>query len=324
MKLNIFATNGRDFKLPPRIRNLSMALPIIFFHYGNPAYLKYALKQAHHFNPDSRIYLIGDKKNNKYPFLTHVIATNFEADTQAFRAVYKHMTSNDEAYELNCFLRWFYMRAVCKANNIEEFIYLDSDVLAFQNFTELTPIFKDHRIANTCDFTGMPAFTWFKDFSVLDDFCNYLLYSYRDKTALAEIEKLYQPFIDDPTLLGGISDMVLFHLYFQDHPEGTLKLDLINDEIAIDISINREDGYEMENGIKKVYWQEGLPYCKLADSDKLVRFATLHYQGSAKPYMRKNFTAGGYTLAKIWEEMDLKARFKRFRRSLKKALLGKG
>lgn len=301
-----------------------MALPIIFFHYGNPAYLKYVLKQARHFNPDSKIYLIGDKKNNRYPFLTHILASDFEADTSAFRAIYKHMTSNDETYELNCFLRWFYVRGVCRANSIEAFIYLDSDVLAFQNFTELTKIFKDYKIANTCDFTGMPAFTWFKGFSVLDEFCNYLLHSYRDKPVLAKIEKLYQPYVDDPALIGGISDMVLFHLYFQEHPEGTLKLDLINDEIAIDISINREDNYEMENGMKKVYWHDGLPYCKLKHTGKLIRFATLHYQGDAKFHIRKNFTAGGYKIAKLWEDADLKARFKRFRRLVKRSLSGKG
>jgi hypothetical protein len=294
-----------------------MSIPIIFFHYGNPKYLKYALKQARYFNPDAEIYLIGDEKNNKYAFVTHVSAEGLEAQPAAFTEIYKHMSSNGEQYELTCFLRWFYVRALCKTKKIEQFIYLDSDVLVYQDFAKLVPLFGESKIANTCDEMGVPAFTWFKDYSVIDDFCNYLMQSYSDKNMLAKIEQLYQPFADDPQLMGGISDMVLFHLYFQDHPEGTLKVDLINDEIAVDACINRQDGYEMENGMKKIYWKARIPYGKLLQNNTLIRFALLHYQGEAKKHMRKDFTGGGYRAAILWEEWDLKAKIKKLKQSLK-------
>lgn len=294
-----------------------MAIPIIFFHYSNPDYLKYALKQARFYNPEAEIFLLGDKKNDKYPFITHVNAANFEGQAQAFASSYKHMTSNGYMYELNCFLRWFYVREFCKQKGIEEFIYLDSDVLVFQDFDKLVPLFGNARIVNTCDEMGVPAFTYFKSYSVIDEFCHYLLKSYTDPAMLARLEQLYQPFNADPEMLGGISDMVLFHLYFQDHPEGTLKADLINNEVAIDACINREDGFEMEDGMKKIYWKDNIPYCKQTKSGKLIRFAMLHYQGHAKSFMRRDYRAGGYRTAILWEDWGLKAKFKSLKRSLK-------
>jgi hypothetical protein len=294
-----------------------MAIPVIFFHYGNPPYLKYALKQARFYNPDADIYLLGDKKNDRYPFITHVPAASFEAATRHFRSIYQHRSNNDLNYELMCFLRWFYIQAFCEANNIEEFIYLDSDVLCYQNFSDLVPLFGNANIANTCDDLGMPAFTYFKSRQVINDFCDHLVRYYTHPQAIATLDKLYQPFKDDDQLMGGISDMALFHLYFHDHPQGAIKVDLVTDEIAVDSNINLADGYEAERGIKKIYWINNLPHGKKAASGKFVRFVTLHYQGLAKDAMRQNYTGGGYRVAKYLETKDIKVKIKRAKKAIK-------
>jgi hypothetical protein len=278
-----------------------MAIPIIFFHQGNSKYLKYSLKQARTFNPHSPVYLLGDERNDRYPFITHVFADKYAPAVKAFSAVYRHLSSNDKEYELNCFLRWFYIKAFCRENNIEEFIYLDSDVLLFQDVNEMLPFFQNAAIANTADSTGMPAFTYFKDHKAIVDFCNYLLRAYTEPTAIKELDGFYEPFVTPPGMMGGVCDMTLFHFYFRDHPNDTLKIDLIDNELAVDVSINNSDGYEMENGLKKVYWQNNLPYCKRINDGKLIRFATLHYQGDAKNLMAKHFKGGGYALRRAWE-----------------------
>ncbi|MGF7082438.1 hypothetical protein [Mucilaginibacter sp. UYCu711] len=293
-----------------------MSLPIIFFHTGNPRYLKYSLKQAKHFNPDSEIYLIGDGKNNKYPFVSHVLASKFKHEAEAFTALYKHRSSNDYQYELNCYLRWFYVGAFCRENKIESFIYLDSDVLLYHDFSELVPLLQGCEIANTCDEMGVPAVTYFRDYKAINHFCDYLIEAYNDGPINDEIELLYQPFAADPELFGGISDMVLFHLYFQHHPEGKIKIDLINNQIAVDACISRADGYETDkNGVKRIYWQNQLPYCKHLESGVLIRFATLHFQGDMKNEMRRNYTGGGYHFAKIADELSLKN--KQLRKAMK-------
>jgi len=278
-----------------------MAIPIIFFHSGNSKYLKYSLKQARTFNPDSPVYLLGDKSNNRYPFITHVLADKYEPAVKAFSKIYKHRSSNGEVYELNCFLRWFYIEAFCRENNIEAFIYLDSDVLLFQNVTEMVPVFKNAAIANTCADMGMPAFTYFKNNTALSNFCNYLIRAYTEEKAIKELDKYYEPFANSSEMMGGVCDMTLFHFYFRDHPHDTLKIDLINNELGVDVSINSSDGYEMENGIKKIYWQNNLPYCKRISDGKLIKFATLHYQGDAKKLMARHFKGKGYIITRAWD-----------------------
>lgn len=294
-----------------------MPIPIIFFHYGNSDYLKYSLKQARYFNPDAEIYLIGDKSNNKYSFVKHVMATDFSDAGAEFTPVYKHQSPNSYNYELNCFLRWFYIRDFCRANNIEAFIYLDSDVLVFQDFTKLVPLFNNARIANTCEENGVPAFTYFRDYQTISSFCDYMVKSYSEPASVAKLDSIYESFKNDPEMVGGISDMILFHLYFHDHPEGALKVDFVTEDIAIDSNIKRPDIYEMENGFKKIYWKAGLPYGKNAVSGKLIRFAALHYQGNAKDVMRQHYTSGGYRIAKYLENKGIKDKVKRAKKSIK-------
>ena len=292
-----------------------MALPIIFFHYGNPAYLKYSLKQAKFFNPNSTIYLLGDDSNNCYSFVTHIPANKYKSEATQFIKNYKHLTSNSEDYELTCFLRWFYINAFCRENNIGAFIYLDSDVLLYEDIATMQPFFEHSKIANTCDTTGVPAFTYFNGQKAINDFCDFLLYSYTHNDAVKNLEALYEPFTKAPETLGGISDMTLFHLYFQEHPADTMKINFINDDLAIDICINNPDGFEMAAGIKKIIWQDGLPYGINSESGSLIRFASLHYQGKSKNLIFRHYLAGGYKLQQFRDK--LKERFKKIRRSIK-------
>lgn len=292
-----------------------MSIPIVFFHYGNPDYLKYTLKQTRYFNPGSPIYLLGDEKNNRYSFITHVSASKYDAETTAFTKLYKHLSPNDEQYELNCFLRWFYVRAFCRENGIEDFIYLDSDVLAFQDLSDIIPLFKPCKIANTGADIAVPAFTYFNDYNTISNFCDYLIYSYSDKTALARIEEIYKS-TEHVEITGGISDMTLFHLYDVAHPGQTIKIELINSNIAVDVSVNLSDGYEMENGTKKIYWQKGLPYAKNLENGNLIRFVNLHYQGHAKNMIIKHYKGGGYIIEKIGD--PLRARIKKIKKLIRK------
>lgn len=293
-----------------------MALPILFFHYGNPKYLKYSLKQAKHFNPHSTIYLLGDSANNRYPFVHHVMMEKYEEHANFFTKIYKHRSTNEKNYELNCFLRWFYIEAFCREYNIGPFIYLDSDVLLFKDVSTMEPFFTDCGIANTGDSCGVPAFTYFSNYNAIKDFCDYTILSYTKPELWRQLEIFYQPYAEQPELEGGISDMILFQFYFRDHPSETKKLDLINDVLAVDENIRHANGYEMDGEIKKIYWQNGLPYCKHLMLNKLVQFASFHYQGDFKIYMVKHFKGGGYTLQRTWEIARIK--FKRAKKAIKK------
>jgi hypothetical protein len=70
-------------------------------------------------------------------------------------------------------------------------------------------------------------------------------------------------------MMGGVCDMTLFHFYFRDHPRDTLKIDLIDNELAVDVSMNNSDGYEMENGLKKF---TGKTACRTANGLTMANY----------------------------------------------------
>lgn len=291
-----------------------MALPIVFFHYGNPKYLKYSLKQARHFNPDAAIYLLGDSSNDHYPFVEHVPVAKYDEYVAAFTNIYKHWSANNERYELQCFLRWFYIEAFCREHNIGPFIYLDSDVLLFENVTTIAPFLQGCSIANTGDVAGVPAFTYFSGCSAIKDFCNYMMRIYTDQKLLQQLKDFHES--PDAGQSGDISDMILFQFYFREYPAETKKLDLINNELAVDQNINHADGYETKKGIKKIHWQNNRPYCKNIKLDKLIRFVSFHYQGDTKGLMIKHYQGGGYALNRFLE--SVKVIFKKTKKSVKR------
>jgi hypothetical protein len=68
-------------------------IPIFFVHFGNPFYLKYTLKQASFFNPQTKVYLLGDESNNKYSFVNHINMGDYFEGATAFEKIYKHMST---------------------------------------------------------------------------------------------------------------------------------------------------------------------------------------------------------------------------------------
>ncbi|WP_428328811.1 hypothetical protein [Mucilaginibacter sp.] len=277
-----------------------MSLPVFFYHTSNSSYLKYSLKQAKYYNPDSTIYLLGDDSNNCYPFVNHVNVADFKAGSQAFASVYKHLSHSGYKYELMCFARWFCIRDFCRQKQIESFIYLDSDVLAFAHLSTIVPFFGDAAIANPGEYGDSPAFTYFRDFKALDDFCNYLTHSYTDSISRHKLDDSYTDYCTHNNE-GGICDMTLFNFYFRENPGLFKIISLINDQLAIDNNINNAEGYELKGGGKKIYWKNHLPYCKQLSTGRYIQFVCLHYQAGAKKLMYRHFNGGGYLIKRAKE-----------------------
>jgi hypothetical protein len=84
-------------------------------------------------------------------------------------------------------------------------------------------------------------------------------------------------------------------------------------------------GFEMENGVKKVYWKDNLPYGKLLDDGSFVQFYCLHFQGRTKYSIYKyaldknkiHRTDLGYTLRWMFSKDIIIARFQGIRKVIK-------
>lgn len=283
-----------------------MAIPIFFVHKTNSSYLKYALKQARKFNPESPIYLLGDESNNKYPFVTHLNISDYSASADEFKRVYRHLSAAPFDYELFCFLRWFYIRDFIVKNNIESFIYLDSDVLVFSNLTQALEPFKHLSIANVD--VAMPAFTYFGNSKVLIDFCEYMKNQYIIPEYSHRLDLEWEA--QKPRNWGGVCDMLIFLYYFRDFPENLGKLDVIKNNSTFDVYIREGKGYEIEGDNKKIKWKNKQPYCFHIETKQWIRFHGFHYQGHSKALMYKHYSGGGYYLHRLSEYLkDMRDKF---------------
>lgn len=273
-------------------------LPIVFFHKGDSWYLKYTLKQARFYHPDSDVYLIGDESNSHYDFVTHVNLNKYEELTRNFRGLYEHRNNSTLIeYELFCFLRWFYVLGLARECQWEEFIYLDSDVLVFENFGNVKTLFDSFRIANTGVTVGVPAFTFFKSLQTIEDFCKYLISSYSEQVLMRRLAMWWDDFQARKNT-GGICDMTLFDFFFKDYPAETGKLDKIG-LLGFDNSIATLTGYENNGMIKNIYWKNRLPHFKWISSGEMIRFVNIHYQGSYKCLIPGHYQAGGFWLHRV-------------------------
>lgn len=291
-----------------------MAIPIFFVHKTNSSYLKYALKQARKFNPDSPIYLLGDNENNKYTFVTHAQISDYSKSADEFQKVYRHMSAAPYDFELFCFLRWFYIRDFVVKNNIDSFICLDSDTLIFSDLTQALIPFQHLSIANTG--VAMPAFTYFGKKATIVDFCDFMIKQYTAPQYQKRLEEGWEYL--KPQNWGGICDMVFFEYYFIDKPDNLGKLDVITNDSVFDRHIRGSDGFEVENENKIFKWKSGQPWGFHLKMKKWIRFHGIHYQGHSKKLMYKHYTGGDYYLSRLKELIRELRDTYQFRTKLKK------
>ena len=272
-----------------------MGIPIFFIHKGNSFYLKYSILQAKYQNPESKVYLLGDK-SNKYDFVEHYLICDYITDE--FKKVYKHLSANDYNYELFCFERWFILRDFIKKMKIENpFIYLDSDVMTYCNYTKQFE--NDKNINMTiCSKIG-PEYSYFKTIHILSDYCNFLIDSYSNPLGLFELEKEYNEYQQSKEYIGGgICDMRLLKKYTDTIKNYVLDINYIsqNNEY-FDHNITNSDGFIFDKfrGIKIIKFIKGIPYLIQNSSQKKVHLLATHFQGGSKYYMPKYYT-GKYNI----------------------------
>ena len=113
---------------------------IVFFHKGKiPRYLRCALESARYFNPQNRIFLIGDQ-------IHRFEAWNIESRTAGqlhhrllptFLDSYIHISGIKFYYERLFLERWFHVEELIQQENLSKVLYLDSDSLLFSPADEL-------------------------------------------------------------------------------------------------------------------------------------------------------------------------------------------
>ena len=264
-------------------------LPILFVHTGNSNIIAYALNQAKHFNPDSEIILLGDESNCwvKNQGFTHACVSDYSEMSEKFSGVYFHMSPNPVGYERFCFQRWMVMKEYLNSReDIEAFIYLDTDVLLYTDVTEYRERYLQGIDITVCRDQG-PQYTFLTRKSV-SDLADYMFKSYAEEEKLEKIKNYYNEYFVEGGRYGGICDMTLFEWFAKS--QKFFDTNTMVDNGLFDNSVNQSEGFENHNKRKKIVIKDSKAYGFKQGNSNPVTFYGLHFQGKAKWFMYRYYT----------------------------------
>lgn len=112
-----------------------MHIPCIYIHNGNSHYLDDIFALTRHFNKNNRIILIGDSDNYNVAIkynIEHYLIKDYNEIIP-----YHHVSVNTIDYEKFCFNRWFILKNFLLVNNLDKFVYSDSDNAILYNFNTI-------------------------------------------------------------------------------------------------------------------------------------------------------------------------------------------
>jgi hypothetical protein len=268
-------------------------------HQGYSTYLPYTLAQAKSTNPQSDIFLLGDRGNVFLKFIQHRDIANYAKDASRFDQIYRkqHQSPNSYEYELICFQRWFILKEFMEAHQFLVCFHMDSDVMLYGNMTqEFQRIQRKHSgVEFTIHNRGM-GHNSFVTLSGIRKFCQLVMDTYTDPDLFRVIEEQQAKWRAERAhlpieIVGGISDMSLLRQFYLLYLDCIVSTNEIIDDSTFDFKMDSPSGgYEVENGLKKIHWIKRQPFCKNVEVDRLIRFNSLHFQGGSKRYIHQYFT----------------------------------
>jgi hypothetical protein len=261
-------------------------LNIVFFHQGFSPYLPFALHQARVSNPDARIVLLGDEGNRMRGLdYEHRPVPPTSARRSEFAKIYRHFHPGNLEDERRCIERWLALADFLERETLSEFLFLDSDMLLFQDLRCCLPAWK------TWDAAGAPLFYSFCFFfrpGLVNQFADWILDQYRNKKVMRIWEREFQRHRQGRSRATGIiQDMELARLFIRDKRIRVL-----------DVSRISQDGWMVDTGRWGGAYLQGRAETDVLVQKKLggevmasakkrhqTRFRALHVQGYDKSHI---------------------------------------
>jgi hypothetical protein len=270
-------------------------LPLVFIHQRNSPYLGHTLAQARAWSPASPIYLIGDDSNaGAHPFVTHVNMARYASSATAFRNVYRHFSPNGEAYELFCFLRWFYLRDFLRESGLERIVHVDSDVLLYVDVNREQVNWYGYDLTLVRGYCAGNMFVNRR--RAIEDLCDVIWDLYAASGAQDRLAAIYARRQETGE---GISDMVPLKMLYDARRDRVAEMTgLRPDGSWWDANIHLGEGFETQDGRKRVTFHDGRAYCRHIESGGDVRLNCLHFQGGAKRHIEPAYRAGLASVAR--------------------------
>jgi len=263
-------------------------IPVVLIHKGYQDYLGCSILQACRNND---VYLLGDTNpviaNHNFRF---VDLQELLGGLDEFSQLYTHLNTTPYGYELFCYQRWFVLKNFMESEGLDVIFYIDSDVLLWPNVTQEWEKFNQYDMTLLHRTAAVSSFVTYRG---LTNFCNMLtdIYSKKEEYHFNKIASHFavrQNF----GLSGGVCDMTLleyfhYHAEFGGGPGRVGEMMTIIDGSTYDHNINAQDqGFEFENGIKKLKLISGDIFVYNETLKEDIKFNSVHFQGGAKNMMR--------------------------------------
>jgi hypothetical protein len=256
--------------------------PIILIHRGDSFYLAHTIAQARSSNPESRLILLGDRSNSFYLGAEHHHYADYFEEAREFAKLftYEYFPNYQYPWILFCHQKYFALRDFIRAQGIEKFLLIDSDVMVYD---KLDPYF-DHYKNTRMTVSGPPhvglvhaAFSVVNDSTVLDDICR--IYWEMFTTSAWELKSR--------TGTNLFYEMVGLYTLSNRPGSGLFNTYGADDSFAISHSVLEDPLFEFDQGIVALRWQENIPHLFDKRTLRWRRSPSLHFHGKGKYMMGK-------------------------------------
>ena len=272
---------------------MSLQLPVVIVHTGNQLYLQKCIELNSLYN---KVYLLGDDTNKEtHPEFTHIdsLQTN---EVIEFKSCFVNYSTNPSTYELNCFLRVFYIREFMRQKGFESVFHLDSDCILLEKLSDIFPETTDLVAYSLQTNQALNHMVGSIHNGLLTmKFCDLFIQLCFDIYKTKSKHHLIEPKIRHHTTYkigGGICDMTLYYLL---NSEGILhSIDDLNqprmlygEKCVFDHQLSSSYGflgnntYVVKDGKKELVEENNKKYVKTVMGEK-IRLLSLHYQGKHK------------------------------------------
>lgn len=310
--------------------------PIVFIHKGKiPYYFTLVMRQAHQSNPDSEIVLVTDKNTRVDRFIKKIKLDGYNKQSETLSSLYQHMSSNTYEFELFCIQRWFVLLELMEKYHMNQVVVCDSDYMQYTNVNKIIKMMNKKSLICVPNQQYELSFTASAHFSIWHHFHLKRFTLFVKEIYVNNINVIKKKWVwhQKNNMPGGVCDMSLLYLFYQQNPTFFLNGLVVKAESCVDQSIKDSNIYQYNNKeyfIKKinrngrykdVKWQSKRPYVRIQKSNEKIWLHGLHCQGDAKYLIYYFFQSQSFNIIELKKHIFfllgwLKTELNRLRKTL--------
>ncbi len=263
-------------------------LPILFCHYGNTHYLRYTMKCAQLTNPDTRIILLGDSKNqwlSKYVEHHHFSDYENSKLLKEFESVYRVVAGPKSPLRKEgdlkrdwinfVFRRWYIVHEFCKQKGIDSFWHFDSDNMILDELAKHLYKFQDYDCTEKCNGTCINGYV--NNIKVIENYLLKILQIFKERNDYLD---LLQKDFDTKNPTYAFTEMRAYQLYRDEEKIKSIRMTTVINGEYFDDCLAQQHGMELEEythgkTLKKVSVYNRQFYTKRVNTNKALRLISV-------------------------------------------------